>query len=149
VLDNVLVGNEGRGIVVGSGDVTLSRNSIFNNRQPAIDSARAGPVLGPDSTWTTDGLILRGTVEAKANQAYTVEVFVSSAGDRPEGERYLGTARAVTDAAGKGSFVLPLDLSDPVGNGKTSGWFTATDTESAGSTSKFSRAIYLSLPERH
>jgi 3-dehydroshikimate dehydratase len=148
VLDNVVVGNEGRGIVVGNGVVTLSRNSIFNNRQTGIDSARGGPVLGSDSTWTADGLILRGTVEGRANQVYTVEVFVSSGGDRQEGERYLGIARAVTDASGKGVFVLPLDLGDAVGNGKTSGWFTATDTDSAGGTSKFSRAIYLSLGER-
>ncbi len=156
VLDNAIVGNEGRGIVVSTGNVTLSRNSIFNNGHLGIDfakadNARSGPVLLDTSTWTTDGLILRGTLVAKPNQPYTVEFFISSATDRHpedehgwgEGERYLGTAHAVTDAGGKGTFVLPLNLSDPVGNGRTSGWFTATVTDAAGSTSRFGRALYL------
>jgi hypothetical protein len=85
-------------------------------------------------------------MDGKPNQPYSVEVYVSKSGDDHgigQGQTYLGTARAVTDANGKGAFKLPLNLPDPLGDGSSSGYFTATATDAAGSTSTFSRSIPL------
>lgn len=153
VLDNVITGSGGSGVVAENATVTLSRNSIFNNAHLGISLVAAGahPMLSNTSKWSADGIILNGTLTGKPNQRYSVELFASRAEDRHtgdehgwgEGERYLGTAYASADAAGKASFTLPLDLTDPFGNGQTTGFFTATATDSAGSTSIFSRALPL------
>jgi hypothetical protein len=94
---------------------------------------------------------LKGTLAAKSGERYTIELFASRAEDRQpgdehgwgEGEKYLGTAYATADSAGKAAFTLPLDLTGPFGNGQSTGFFTATATDSAGSTSIFSRALPL------
>jgi hypothetical protein len=112
------------------------------------------PVLDTSSKWTTTGIALRGSVAAapgKPNQVFTVELFASRLPDHHpadesgwgEGEKYLGTASAVTDATGIAIFTVMLKPTDPFGDGGANGFFTATVTDAAGSTSKFSKALSL------
>lgn len=118
---------------------------------PGIDAIPGCPVLSSASTWTANGIVLTGSLSAKPGERYNIELFASHAEDRHpgdergwgEGERYLGTAYATADTAGKAAFTLPLDLTDPFLNGRATGFFTATATDSAGSTSIFSRALPL------
>jgi hypothetical protein len=99
---------------------------------------------------------LNGTLTAKPSEHYTIELFASRAEDHHpgdehgwgEGEKYLGTAYATADANGKATFSFPLGLSDPFGNGQSTAFFTATATDSAGSTSMFSRALPLTKVSR-
>lgn len=114
-------------------------------------SPAAGPVTST-SKWTDDGIVLSGTLAAKPNQRYAIELFGSRADDHRSGaehgwgagERYPGTASAVTDARGSAPFRLSLDdLADPFGNGQTNGFFAPTATDAAGSTSIFSRSLPL------
>jgi len=118
---------------------------------PGVEVIPGYPVLAGTSTWTANGIVLKGALAAKPGERYSIELFVSRAEDRHsgdehgwgEGEKYLGTAYATADAAGKAAFTLSLDLTDPFGNGQSTGFFTATATDSAGSTSVFSRALRL------
>ena len=194
VLDNVITGND-RGIGVANATITLSRNSIYDNKGPGIFYAKpedmhgpgaanrtgarpsgsaaadglatprppagpaapptteipAPPVLSSASKWSDKGIFVRGSVKGQPKTPYEIQVFVSkkdqkhSEGDQGggEGQTYLGTARAITDAAGQGSFFLPLDIQDPRGDGATSGYFSATATDQQGSTSLFSPSVSL------
>jgi len=162
VQENVISGSGGQGVLVAGGGVTLSRNSIFNNGRLGIDAATAAaagsavrlpncPQLSATSKWGAEGLVLNGTLVASPNQAYAIEVFGSRAADHHtgdekgwgEGERYLGTRRVTTDAAGKAEFSIPVNLTDPFSNGQGTGYFTATATDANGSTSKFSRSLQI------
>ena len=105
-----------------------------------------------------DGRHRRSAVRSSGapNQTYTVEIFLSRAADRHtgdeggwgEGEKYLGTASAMTTASGTGTFSLSIALTDPFGDGQTGGFVTATSTDAGGSTSKFSRAVMLGTAKR-
>ena len=63
----------------------------------------------PTSKWAPDALTLRGEVEGKPNQAYSVQIFGSPRTDSQakdphasgEGQIYLGTAHAVIGSNGK------------------------------------------------
>jgi 3-dehydroshikimate dehydratase len=79
-------------------------------------------------------LAVAGVLDAPPNVAVLVEVF----GSRPlgrEGERYLGTVQAVTDASGRAAF------SGKVAGAKIGDAITATATTPAGATSAFSAAV--------
>jgi hypothetical protein len=155
VMDNIVTGNAGRGIVVTTAGVTLARNSIHQNRRLGIDAganhASVTPILDSSSRWTADRLIVNGHLSATPNQRFAVEVFASRAADVHEGDErgwgegevYLGTAVATTDASGSATFTLMLRIPDLLGEGRTEAFFTATATDAAGSTSSFSRAIEL------
>jgi len=81
-----------------------------------------------------DELAVAGVLDAPPNAAVVVEVF----GNRPlgrEGERYLGSLRAVTDASGRAEF------SGKVAGAKIGDAITATVTTPVGATSAFSAAV--------
>src|SRR5205823_5366814 len=107
------------------------------------------PVIDAASKWTADGIVVSGNLQGQPNQTYAIEIFVSHTADKHtgdesgwgEGERYLATASARTDATGKGGFSLSMRLADPFGDGQLGGYVTATSTDADGSTSKFSRAV--------
>jgi 3-dehydroshikimate dehydratase len=160
VMDNLVSGNAGRGIVVATAGVTLARNAMHGNRRLGIDStakdAGVPPVLDPSSTWTPERLIVKGHLAARPNQRFAIEIFASRTADVHEGdergwgegEMYLRTAVALTDAAGAATFTLMLTIPDLLGAGETSAFFSATATDAAGSTSRFSRSLKGSSPLR-
>lgn len=116
---------------------------------PPLDAIPPVPTLSETSAWSNDNLVIRGSYSGKPNQNYEMQVFLSKDADKHsgeeggEGQMYLGTARASTDKSGNAQFVLPLNLDDPRGDGQTTGYITATATDTAGSTSKFSPALEL------
>jgi hypothetical protein len=197
VVDNVITANQGRGIDVGAGGITVSRNSVYDNGRLGIDTAAAGangrggrgggrgrgaapgtpadaapaqaggragaqpasapltlpspPVVSESSRWTDTELLLIGTLDGQPGHRYQVQLFVSRAADRHqgdesgwgEGEKYIGTAVAMTDGSGRASFRLMLKVPDIFGDGQGTGFVTATATDEAGSTSRYSRSIQL------
>lgn len=148
-------GRGGRGVPAGAGRGAEPGRAMpprpSGPPAPEVSTIPGPPVVASSSTWTADGMAVNGTLMGKPNETYRVEVFASRSADRHtgdehgwgEGEKYLGSAKATADAGGKGAFTLPLKLSDPLGNGQATGFFTATAIDSAGSTSKFSRALEM------
>lgn len=151
-------GANGRGSP-GAGDVASGRGAASagggrgagGRGGPPVDLSAIPnpPEFANNSIWTADGIRLNGSLIGKPAQSYRIEVFASRAADRhsaegADGERFIGIASAATDASGKATFTLPLSIDDVFGNGETTAWFTATATDAAGSTSKFSRALTLS-----
>ena len=139
----------GRGAAGASGGGRGGRGG--GETPPGVDAIPGYPILANTSKWTASGIVLNGALTAKPNARYVIEVYGSRGDDHHtgdehgwgEGEKYLGTASAVTDASGKATFIFPLNLTDPFGNGQSTGYFTATATDAAGSTSMFSRALML------
>lgn len=146
-------GERGGAAGPGRGGPTGAARGPAPQRTPSRDVSEIpdAPVISSASSWSADGIVLNGTVSGKPNRNYQVELFASPVADRHageehgwgEGELYLGAAFAHADASGKAAFLLPLTLSDLFGGGKTTAYFTATATDSTGSTSKFSRALQL------
>lgn len=114
---------------------------------PPLSEVPPAPVLLPASSWTPKQVSIRGAVQEKPNSAYEIQVFVSQKQDESgigEGQTYIGTARATTDRSGKGEFFLPTMIPERTGeNSFTTGYFTATSTDAAGTTSKFSAPLAL------
>lgn len=164
VMDNLVSGNRGKGIVVGSTGVTLSRNSILDNAL-GIDIGTGGrgggggrgvappgtppappvlpdrPVVDGTSTWSAEGVTVKGSLTGKPGERYAVEIFISRAPD--QAQCYIGTASATPSASGQGTFALSIRIPDILGEGQASGFVTATARDAAGSTSKFSRSLAL------
>jgi 3-dehydroshikimate dehydratase len=79
-------------------------------------------------------LAVKGVLQGPPETLVTVEVFAGRAGTT-EGERYLGSIQAVTDASGKAAFAGQVD-------GAAAGSaITATTTTAAGASSAFSKAV--------
>lgn len=77
---------------------------------------------------------IQGALEGPPSTAVTIEVFAGQPGTA-EGERYLGSIRAATDAQGRATFAG--NVSQPsLGQA-----ITATVTTSAGATSAFSKPV--------
>lgn len=108
------------------------------------------PVIAPASKWSAEAIVISGSLMSKPNERYAIQLFASHAtdrqvgGDGAEGEMYIGTASATTDASGKGTFSLMLRIPDILGDGQATGFFTATATDAAGTTSKFSNPLQIS-----
>ena len=102
------------------------------------------PVLSTGSTWNST-VNLVGTLPSRPNASFTVEFFANhslNVAGFGEGERYLGSVTVTTDPTGNGSFTFSAPA-DPLGDGSTSAYFTATATNASGQTSEFSSAIFL------
>ncbi|HEV7664879.1 MAG TPA: right-handed parallel beta-helix repeat-containing protein, partial [Chloroflexota bacterium] len=117
---------------------------------PDCDGLQNYPVLSENSSWSSNGLTLVGSLASRPSATYTIEAFgnhqLNPAGFG-EGELYLGTTSVTTDASGHASFTVsipagtqPADASQPL-------YFTVTATNPAGSTSEFSAPIRLSRQE--
>jgi 3-dehydroshikimate dehydratase len=105
------------------------------------------PVLTTTSVWTTTGVVLNGTLASRPNQTLTIEFFgnhrLNTAGFA-EGEVYLGSVQAITNATGNATFSLSIASSDPLKDGSTTAYFTTTATNASGSTAEFSAGLQLS-----
>jgi 3-dehydroshikimate dehydratase len=104
------------------------------------------PVL-MSSVWSSAGVVLNGSLASRPNQTFTIEFFANhqlNAAGFAEGEVYLGSVQATTNASGNATFSLSITGSDPLRDGSTTGYFTATATNASGSTSEFSPGLQLS-----
>jgi CSLREA domain-containing protein len=159
---NFIAFNHGPGIVAileaGSGNAFIS-NSVFSNGGLGIDLGQDGVTLndpgdqdnGPNDLQNfpilarpilVDGSIrVSGALWSRPGSTYRIELFGVAACDESgygEGETFLGFRQITTDLSGYAAFDfrLPPDISLET-------FFTATATDSAGSTSEFSRCVGL------
>ncbi|HZY87605.1 MAG TPA: Ig-like domain repeat protein, partial [Gemmataceae bacterium] len=91
-----------------------------------------------DGTGKTD---ITGTLtqSVSPNLTFRIEFFASDpdpAGGIPEGQQFLGSTNVTTDASGKASFSVALNV--PVANGRL---ITATATDPIGNTSEFAAGL--------
>jgi 3-dehydroshikimate dehydratase len=102
------------------------------------------PVLSSGSTWNST-VNLVGTLASRPNASITIEFFANhslNVAGFGEGEVYLGSQTVTTDPTGNVSFTFSAPA-DPLGDGSTSAYFTATATNASGQTSEFSSALSL------
>ncbi len=138
----------------GTGN-TITANAIFGNGLLGIDIDLDG-VTANDAQDTDLGANLRqnypvltladgsenvveGSLDSTPESAFTIELFASSTCDPSgygEGERLVGSAAAVTDAAGSATFSIAA--ASPLADGE---FVTATATDSAGNTSELSACL--------
>jgi hypothetical protein len=143
ILDNVIANSVGQGVSVDGSAATGNRihaNSINANGGGISLTNGANKMQSPPflSSATEDGfnLTIGGTLHSAPNLTFNLDVFVNSQCDPSgsgEGERYLGSASAATDASGDATFTatLPADFSEGL-------VATATATDPDGNTSEFS-----------
>jgi CSLREA domain-containing protein len=113
---------------------TLDADTGANNRQNYPDLASA----------VIDGsnFIIQGSLGSVPNTAYSIELFAGDACDPSgygEGQRYLITTNANTDASGLAEFHAGF----PPGSLDTSMFITATATDPSGNTSGFSQCMQV------
>lgn len=94
----------------------------------------APPRLASAHAAREGGITLSGVLDGPPASAVLVEVFGNPPG-ASEGERYLGTLQAVTDASGRAAF------SGRLPGARIGEAITATTTTPAGATSAFSRPV--------
>ena len=119
--------------------IDLNRNGVTANDAGDADSGPNGlqnfPVLSVDTSGASPRFL--GTLNSVANETFNIEVFlndVSVAGDA-EGETLFFATSISTDGNGDASFTIPSPTSG------TTGFFTATATDSSGNTSEFSEPL--------
>jgi CSLREA domain-containing protein len=130
ILGNVIFANTGLGIDLGADGVTPNTpggphagpNDLQNH--PVLTQASAG----------AGGTAIQGTLNSIPSTTFTVEFFANQSADPSgfgQGQSFLGSVRATTDAAGNASltFNSGRDLVNQV--------ISATDTDPNGNTSEF------------
>jgi probable HAF family extracellular repeat protein len=140
---NVIAYNGQDGVLVDRGTGNAIReNSIFANGRLGIELRHHGNhgQAAPVMTSATAGLYTTamGELTSVPDTTFTVEFFATPGGNptgRGEGERYIGSTTVVTDASGRASFTA---FASHVEAGE---FLTATATDPAGDTSKFSARI--------
>jgi hypothetical protein len=138
---NTIAYNGGYGvrITTGTGNA-IHQNAIFANATGGIEllhganDHRAAPTL--NSAVIGGGVVtIMGTVAGRPGQTLTLEFFDNPVRAR-QGEAFLGSTAVTVGADGLGSFAFQ------VGGGVNVGDFvTATATDAAGNTSRFSRPV--------
>ncbi|HTE58999.1 MAG TPA: hypothetical protein VK631_01530 [Solirubrobacteraceae bacterium] len=150
-----MFGNRADGIEVNRPEgFTVTRNSIADNGGLGIDlvggrtdpsgvtrNSKGGPNF-PQLRGATDqggATAVEGHVDAADPASITVELFASDAADPSgfgEGQTFVGTT--TPDARGRFTATLPGGLA-----GK---WLTATARYASGTTSEFSEAVLVPVP---
>ena len=163
---NVVKGNGGPGVAVLAGvGNTVTRNAIDANTGLGIDLAGDGLTQndsgggdgdsGPNNLQNfpeglagelSGGLLhVTGTLPSDPSTHYTIEFFASDAADgtgHGEGDRYLGSTSATTDAAGLASIDTTLAPAGAVAAGDL---LSATATADDGSTSEFALSEQVTI----
>jgi hypothetical protein len=141
---NIIAFNGGDGVLVrkGTGDSILG-NSIFDNGGLGIDLQAGGnhnqpaPVLTSAQIGGLGLLQVTGTLTARPNTPYQIEIFASRSGRPGNGGINLGFITVTTDWAGFAQFtILNVALPDPLAD-----FISATATSPEGDTSVFSALI--------
>jgi len=163
---NIIAHNGSNGVTVTGGIGTLiMSNRIFANGRLGIDLGATDTPLqgvtlndpldadfGPNLLQNFPAIeyappttgVVRGTLSSTPNAQFIIQLFVSGASDPSgygEGERFLGSTIALTDAGGHATFSaagLPMLNAGQV--------ITATATDSMRNTSEFSEAYIVTAP---
>ncbi len=147
---NRIAFNGGDGVLLDTGaNNRVSSNSFKANAGLGVrltNGANGDPAAPAITSATASGgqTVVQGTLSGAANTAYTVEFFSSPACDPSgagEGETYLGSTVATTDAAGAAAFNATLPGAVTAGS-----VVTATATNPAGATSQFSACATAAGP---
>lgn len=164
---NVITNCNNHGILTNGATLegnTFSQNLIWNNGGMGIDiyynnmadeNDQLDEDTGPNSmqnhpeltmvTLEGDQVTFFGTLHSSADDVFTIECFASEACDPSgfgEGQVYLGSIEATTDASGDVTFGESFDF-----EGDSSWSFSATATSSTGNTSEFCGCLESSVPE--
>jgi uncharacterized delta-60 repeat protein len=164
---NVIAFNHDRGVRVedGFGAVgnSILGNSIFGNGHLGIDLNDDGvsandsgdadpgandlqnfPVL-TSAVAPGNGTVVTGTLNSLANQTFRLEFFSTAQGDSTgfgEGDTFLGSVNATTDAGGNATFTFTANAAVPAGQ-----FISATATNlPANDTSEFAANVMVSAP---
>jgi hypothetical protein len=159
---NVIAFNGKSGVVIEASEYgysqfeTISGNSIYGNGGLGIDLGNDGvtpnnPTGSPTSPNflqpypvltstipTSNGTVISGTLDAAPSTSYTVEFFANPTADPSgygQGETYLGSTVATTDASGHAAFSFDSSL-NLLGQ-----YVSANATDSQGNTSEFASDI--------
>jgi parallel beta-helix repeat protein len=146
---NIIADNTSDGVVLFSSNTfgnTIRGNSIFGNTGLGIDLVPVSEGVGPNAlenspVLTTvavfsNSMVISGTISSGPSRNVIIDIYDNPAQDpssADQGKTSAGTTIAQTDAAGNGSFSLPLAT-------RLAGqYFTATATDAAtGNTGEFS-----------
>jgi parallel beta-helix repeat protein len=146
---NVIAYNSYDGIILYSSNTigdSIRGNSIFSNGSPGIDLVPVSPGVGPNDLENypvltlaavfTNSMVIAGTMSSAPGRNIIIDIYCNASRDASgygQGKTYVGSTIAQTDAAGSGSFSMPLAA-------RLAGqYFAATATDSAtGDTSEFS-----------
>jgi hypothetical protein len=142
---NSIYGNRTLGIDLGGG--TEDTLGITENDPGDWDAGPNNLQNSPVITSVEGGssLTVQGTLNSSANATFTLEFFATpgSATLKPgEGQTFLGTATAQTDAGGNASFHALIGV--PVAAGRT---ITATATNYLNNTSEFSLPVLVTVTD--
>jgi hypothetical protein len=143
---NTIAFNANDGVLIDrSTNYAILGNSIFANGHLGIELLRGGnhdqqaPVL---TSATSDGssTTVTGTLSSTPNSTFTLELFANSVNDPSgSGERFLGSVQVTTDADGNANFTATFAFAVDPGM-----FLTATATDSAQNTSRFSAGVEVS-----
>lgn len=152
---NVIASNGGNGVALScvslfnnfvcSTGVSILSNSIYLNTALGIsfgsfsgqtaNNNQAAPVLSAASANGGDNALITGQVTGAPNSNFNVQFFSNASCDASgagEGQNYIGSSSVITDSLGKASFSF-------IGGAKLDEIITATATDSANNTSRFSQ----------
>jgi hypothetical protein len=138
---NTIAYNGGYGvrITTGTGEA-IHQNAIFANAHGGIALLDGGNQNAPAPQLTSavsasGTTTISGTVTGSPGQTLTVEFFDNPVRTR-QGESFLGSTTVAVGADGQGSFEFQVSGGVNVGD-----FVTATATDDAGNTSRFSRPV--------
>jgi M6 family metalloprotease-like protein len=161
---NRIAYNAGNGIALPTDDTfntPLQGNLIWSNADLGIDLSSEGVTLNDagdsdtgannlqnfpvlNSASLTNGTIqVRGQLNSTANTTFSLEIFSSQTADGTlygEGQIFLGRANVTTDGNGNAAINVGLAVNLPASHD----FICATATGPTGSTSEFSKGVFLS-----
>ena len=128
----------------GQGQRTASSAEGVPAAAAVVQAAPPTLVLATSSSWQK-GPAVAGTVTGQPNTHYRVEIFASHVLDpagKGEGEEPIGSLDLTTNSQGSGSFTFSGPI-NPLGDGSSRAYFTATTTGADNATSAFSEPLLL------
>ena len=114
---------------------------------PDCDTVQNFPVLSPGSSWSSNQIVLQGTLASRPSAIFGVEFYANhgvNVAGFAEGERYLASLTVASDPTGNAAFAFTVPTGDPLQDGSAQAVFTATATNASGATSEFSAGLPLS-----
>ena len=143
---NVIANNGGAGVALTTGDAqgdAILSNSIYGNAgtgitlAPGANQSQSAPVLGQAIDFGPGfGTAVKGSLSSVPSTTFTIQFFASPTPDPSgsgQGQIFLGSTTATTDATGSVEFQGNLTASGTAGD-----VVSATATDPSGDTSVFS-----------
>jgi hypothetical protein len=140
---NVIAFNGGHGVRVttGTGDA-VRQNAIYGNAAGGIglfsgaNQHQHTPVL-ISAVWVNGTTTITGTVAGRPGETLTLDFFDNPVRTR-QGESFLGSLSVTIGVDGQGDFVFQVSGGVNLGD-----FVTATATDAAGNTSRFSKPVQV------